>query len=93
MVKEELEYNLKRTFRKTSEKFTGSRGNSYLCNRCECKPHGSKSCPALNKKSNTCEKVGHFAKICKNKTQPTSGYSDQHHNFSEEEGQLCGQTK
>ena len=31
-----------------------------MCSR----PDSSKSCPALNKNGNSCEKVGHFAKTC-----------------------------
>ena len=63
-----------------------------MCNRCGGKPHSSKPCHALNKKCNTCEKVGHFSKMCRSKTQPKSGKSDQHNNFCEEEGKLPGQT-
>ena len=51
-----------------------------------------KKCPALKKKCNTCEKMGHFSKMCRSKTQPKSGKSDQHNNFCEEEGKLSGQT-
>ena len=92
VIKEEVGYNFKNTFRKPSEKFTGNKGNGNLCNRCGGKPHSSKPCPALNKKCNTCEKVGHFSKMCRSKTQPKSGKSDQHNNFCEEEGKLPGQT-
>ena len=91
-VIKEVGYNFKKTFRKPSEKFTGNKGNGNLCNRCGGKPHSSKPCPALNKKCNTCEKVGHFSKMCRSKTQPKSGKSDQHNNFCEEEGKLPGQT-
>ena len=84
--------NFKKTFRKPSEKFTGNKGNGNLCNRCGGKPHSSKPCPALNKKCNTCEKVGNFSKMCRSKTQPKSGKSGQHNNFCEEEGKLPGQT-
>ena len=92
VLKEEVEYNFKKTFRKPSEKFTGKNGNGNLCNKCRGKPHSTKPCPDLNKKCNTCEKVGHFSKICRTKTQPTSGMSDQRNNFCEEEGKLSGQT-
>ena len=92
VIKEEVVYNFKKNFRKPSEKFTGNKGNGNLCNRCGGKPHSSKPCPALNKKCNTCEKVGHFSKMCKSKTQPKSGKSDQQNNFCEEEGKLPGQT-
>ena len=63
-----------------------------MCNRCGGKSKSSNLCPALNKKFHTCEKVGNFAKICKGKTQPNSGKSDQHNNFCDEEGNLSGQT-
>ena len=92
VIKEEVGYNFKKTFRKPSEKFTGNKGNGNLCNRCGGKPHSSKPCPALNKKCNTFEKVGHFSKMCRSETQPKSGKSDQHNNFCEEEGKLPGQT-
>ena len=92
VIKEKVGYNFKKPFRKPSEKFTGNKGNGNLCNRCGGKPHSKKPCPALNKKSNTCEKVGHFSKMCRSKTQPKSGKSDQHNNFCEEEGKLSGQT-
>ena len=54
--------------------------------------HTSKPCQALNRKCNTCEKLGHFSKMCRSKTQPKSGKSDQHNNFCEEEVKLPGQT-
>ena len=92
VLEEEVRYNFKKTFRKPSEKFTGDKGNSNLCNRCGVKPHSSKPCPALNKKCNTCEKVRHFSKMCRSKTQPKSGKSDQQNTFCEEEGKLSGQT-
>ena len=94
VIKEEVGYSFQKTFRKPSEKFTGNNGNCNFCNRCGGKPHSSKPCPALNKKCNTCEKVGHFSKVCRSKTQPKSGESVQHNkkNFCEEEGKLSGQT-
>ena len=36
--------------------------------------------------------MAQFAKLCKSKTQPRSGKSDQHNNLCEEEGKLSGQT-
>ena len=72
VIKEEVVYNFKKSFRKPSEKFTGYKGNGDLCNRCGGKPHSSKPCPALNKKCSTCEKVGPFSKMCRCKTQPKS---------------------
>ena len=92
VLKEEVGYNFKKTFRKPTEKFIGNKGNGNLCNRFGGKPHISKPFPALNKKCNTCEKVGHFSKMCTSKTQPKLGKSDQHNNFCEEEGKLLGQT-
>ena len=64
---EEVGYNFKKTFRKPSEKFTGNKGSGNLCNRCGGKPHSSKPRPALNKKCNACENVGHFWKKCRSK--------------------------
>ena len=60
--KEEKGYNFKKTFGKLSENFTGNKGNGNLCNRCGGKPQRSRPCPALNKRCNTCEKVGTFQK-------------------------------
>ena len=84
VIKEEMGYNFKKTFRKPSEKFTGNKGYRNLCNRCGGKPHSSKPCPALNKKCNTWEKVGQFLKMRRSKTQPKSGKSDQNNNSFEE---------
>ena len=67
-VVKEVGYNFKKTFRKSSETFTGNKGNGNLYNRCGGKPHSSKPCPALNKKRNTCEKVGHFSKCAEVKS-------------------------
>ena len=92
VIKEEVGYNFKKTFKRPSEKFTGKKRNVNLCNRCGGKPNSSKPCPALNKKCNTCENVGHFSKKCRSKTQSKSGKSDQHNKFCEEEGELFGQT-
>ena len=92
VIKEEVGYNFKKTFRKPSEKFTGNKGNGNLCNRCGGKPQSSKPFLALKKKCNTCEKAGYFSKMCRSKTQPKSGKSDQHNNFCEEEGKMSGQT-
>ena len=83
VIKEKVGYNFKKTFRKPSEKFTGNKSNGSLCNRCGGKPHSSKPCPALNKNCNTSENLGHFSKMCRSKTQPKSGKSDQHNNFCE----------
>ena len=33
------------------------------------------------KKSNTCEKVGHFSKMCRTKPQPNSGKYNKQNNF------------
>ena len=40
----------------------------------------------FEQKRNTCEEVGHFAKMCRNKNQSRSGKSEQHNIFCEEEG-------
>ena len=37
-AKEEVGYNFKKTFRKPSENFTGSKGNGHICNRCGGEP-------------------------------------------------------
>ena len=93
MVKEELGYNFKKTYKKTSENFTGSKGKGHLCDRCGGEAHSSQPCPPSNKKCNNCEKAGHFAKMCKkNKAQPRSGKYDQHNTFCGEEGKLSAQT-
>ena len=63
-----------------------------MCKRCGGKPDSSKPCPALDKKCNICEKVGHFSKMRRIKTQPKSGKSDQLNIFCEEEGKFSGQT-
>ena len=76
VIKEEVGYNFKKTYRKPNEKFTGYKRNGYLGNRSGGKAHSSKLCPALNKKFNTCEKVGHFSKMRRSKIHPKSGKSD-----------------
>ena len=86
VIKEEVGYIFRKTSRKPSEKFNGNKGNSNLVNRCGGKPHSSKPCLAFNTKCNTCEKVGHFSKMCRSKTQSKSGKSDPHNNLCEEEG-------
>ena len=68
MVKEKVGYNFRKTFRKPSEKFSGIKGKSQLCNKCRSEPQSSGPCPALNKKCNTFENMGNFAKMCKTKT-------------------------
>ena len=91
VINEKVGYNFKKTFSKPSENITGNKDNGNLCIRCGGKPHSSKPCPALNKKCNTCEKVGHFSKMWRSKTEPKWGKSDQHNNFCEEEVKLSGQ--
>ena len=71
-VKEEVGFNFKKTFRKPNEKITANK-SSNMCTRCGGKPHSSIPCPALSKKCNTCEKMGHFSKMCSSKPQPSSG--------------------
>ena len=92
VIKERNGIQLQKTFRKPSEKFTGNKDNGNMCNRCGGNPHSIMPCPALTKKFNTCEKVAHFSKMCRSKTQPKSGKSDQQDSFCEEEGKLSGQT-
>ena len=76
-VKEEI------GFRKPNEKITANKNN--MSTRCGGKPHSSRPCPALSKKCNTCEKVGHFSKMCTSKPQPNSGKYNKQNNFCEEE--------
>ena len=71
-VKEEVGFNIKKTFRKPNEKFAANKSNN-MCTRYGCKPHSGRPCPALIKKGNTCEKVGHFSKMCRSKSQQNSG--------------------
>ena len=80
-VKEEVEFNFKKTFQKPNEKITAKKSNN-MCTRCGGQPHSSRPCPALSKKCNTCDKVGHFSKMCRSKPQPNSG---KYNNFCEEE--------
>ena len=56
-----------------------------MCTRCGGKLHSSRHCPALSKKCNTCEKVGHFSKMCRRKPQANSGKYNRQNNFCEEE--------
>ena len=56
-----------------------------MCTRCGGKPHSSRTCPALSKKSNTCEKVGHLSKMCRSKPQTNSAKYNRQNNFCEEE--------
>ena len=83
-VKEEVGFNFKKTFRKPKEKITANKSNS-MCTRCGGKPHSSRICPALSKKCNTCEKLGHFSKMCRSKPQPNSGKYNKQNSFCEEE--------
>ena len=82
-VKEEVGFNFKKTFRKPNEKITANKSNN-MCTRCGGKPHSSRPCPALSKKCNTCEKVGHFSKMCRSKPQPNSGKYNKQYKFCEE---------
>ena len=83
-VKEEVGFNFKKTFRKPNEKITANKNNN-MCTRCGGKPHSSRTCPALSKKCNTCEKVGHFSKMCRSRPQPNSGKYNKQKNFCDEE--------
>ena len=82
-VKEEVRFNFKKTFRKPNEKITANKINN-MCTRCGDTPHSSRLCPALSKKCNTCEKVGHFSKMCGSKPQPNSGEYNKQNNICEE---------
>ena len=82
-VKEEVGFNFKKTFPKPNEKNTANKSNN-MCTRCGGKPHSNRPCPALSKKCNTCEKVGHFSKLCRSKPQPNSGKYNKQNNFCEE---------
>ena len=85
-VKEEVGFNFKKTFRKTNEneQITANKSNN-LCTRCGGKPHSSRPCPALSKICSTCEKMGHFSKMCRSKLQPNSGKYNKQNNFCEKE--------
>ena len=82
-VKEEVGFNFKKTFRKSNEKFTANKSKN-MCTSCGGKPHSSRTCPALSEKCNTCEKVGHFSKMCRSKPQPNLGRYNKQNNFCEE---------
>ena len=82
-VKEEVGFNFKKTFRKPNEKITADKSN--MCTRCGAKPHSSRPFPALSRKCSTCEKVGHFSKMCRSKPQPNSGKYNKQNNFCGEE--------
>ena len=83
-VKEEVGFNFKKTFRKPNKKIAADKNNN-MCTRCGVKPHSSRPCPALSKKCNTCEKVGHFPKMFRSRPQPNSGKYNKQNNFCEEE--------
>ena len=78
VIKEEVGYNLKRPSENLVKSSLVIKTMVTFVIDVEV---SSKPCPALNKKCNTCEKVGHFSKICRSKTQPKSGKSDQHNNL------------
>ena len=82
-VKGEVAFNFKKTFRKPNEKITANKSN--MCTRCGAKPHSSRPFPALSRKCSTCEKVGHFSKMCRSKPQPNSGKYNKQNNFCGEE--------
>ena len=58
--------------------------SNNVCTRCAGKPHSSRFCLEQNKKCKTCEKVGHFSKICKSKPQQNSVKYKKQNNFREE---------
>ena len=55
-----------------------------MSTRCGANPHSSRPCPALSKKCNNCEKVGHFSKMSTSTPQPNSGKYNRQNNFCEE---------
>ena len=59
--------------------------SSNMYTRYGVKPHSSRPCPGLSKKCNTCEKLGHFSKMCRSKPPPNSGKYNRQNNFCEEE--------
>ena len=61
-VREEVRFNFKKTFRKRNENITANK-NSNLFTRYGDKPHPSRPCPAISKKHNICEKMGHVSKM------------------------------
>ena len=83
-VKEEVGFTFKKNFRKSNEKITANKNNN-MYTRCGGRPHSSRPCPALSKKCNSCEKVGHYSKMCRSKPQPNSGKYNKQNNFCEEE--------
>ena len=82
-MKEEVGFKFKKTFPKPNEKITANK-KTNMCTRCGGKPQSSRPCPALSKKCNTCEKVGHFSKMCRSKPQPNSVKYNKQNNFCEE---------
>ena len=54
-----------------------------MCTKCGGKPNSSRPRPALSITRNTCEKVGHFSKMCRTKPQPNSGKYSKQNNFCE----------
>ena len=75
--------NSKRPFENKKKSTTYNSNN--MCTSCGCKPRSSRPCPALSKKCNTCEKLGHFSKICRSKPPPNWGNYYKRNNFWEEE--------
>ena len=55
-----------------------------MCTRCGGKRHSNRPFIALSKKCNTCEKVGHFSKMCRSKPQPNSGKNNEQNEFCAE---------
>ena len=79
-VKEEVGFKFKKTFQKPNEKIAANKSNN-MCTGCGGKPHSSRPCPALRKKCNTCEKVGHFSKMFRSNPQTNSGKYNKRNNF------------
>ena len=83
-VKEEVGFNFKKTFQKPNEKIKANKSNN-MYTRCGGKPRSSRPCPALCKKCNSCEKMGHLSKMCRSKPQPNSVKYNKKNHFCEEE--------
>ena len=77
-MKKEDELNFKKTIQQPNEKCRN------LCTRCGGKPNSIRSCPALSKKSNILEKVGHFSKMCRTKPNQVQVSTEKQKIFSEE---------
>ncbi|XP_062556966.1 uncharacterized protein K02A2.6-like [Armigeres subalbatus] len=57
--------------RDTGGKKTDREGDNTRCWRCGFTFHKKKTCPALDKKCNTCGRIGHFAGTCRRQSKNT----------------------